>query len=58
MEFIPNTAAQQQEMLALLGLTRADLFRDIPPELVATSFHLPPRCASGWRSRPAKTRPA
>jgi glycine dehydrogenase subunit 1 len=42
MEFVSNTAAQQQEMLAVLGLTPADLFRDIPPELVAASFHLPP----------------
>jgi glycine dehydrogenase subunit 1 len=41
MEFIPNTADQQKEMLAAVGLTMADLFRDVPPELMARSFHLP-----------------
>jgi glycine dehydrogenase subunit 1 len=41
MEFIPNTAEQQNEMLAAIGLTMADLFRDVPPELMARSFNLP-----------------
>jgi glycine dehydrogenase subunit 1 len=41
MEFIPNTADQQKEMLAAVGLTMADLFRDVPPELMARSFNLP-----------------
>ncbi len=41
MEFIPHTAGQRQEMLAATGLTMADLFGDIPPELMAKSFHLP-----------------
>jgi glycine dehydrogenase subunit 1 len=41
MEFIPHTAGQRQEMLDAMGLTMADLFRDIPPELTARSFNLP-----------------
>ena len=41
MEFIPNTAEQQKEMLAAIGLTMADLFRDVPPELMARPFNLP-----------------
>ncbi|MBN1507864.1 MAG: aminomethyl-transferring glycine dehydrogenase subunit GcvPA [Sedimentisphaerales bacterium] len=41
MEFIPHTAEQRQEMLDAMGLTMSDLFRDIPPELMANSFHLP-----------------
>jgi len=41
MEFIPNTAEQRQEMLDGMGLTMADLFSDIPPELMAESFNLP-----------------
>jgi len=41
MEFIANTAEQQKEMLAAIGLTMADLFRDVPPELMAKSFDLP-----------------
>ena len=41
MEFIPNTAEQQKEMLESIGLTMADLFGDVPPELMATSFNLP-----------------
>jgi glycine dehydrogenase subunit 1 len=41
MEFIPNTAEQQKEMLASIGLTMADLFRDVPPELMAKSLNLP-----------------
>jgi len=41
MEFIPNTAEQQNEMLGALGLTMADLFADVPPELLAESFRLP-----------------
>jgi glycine dehydrogenase subunit 1 len=41
MEFIPNTAEQQKEMLASIGLTMGDLFRDVPPELMARSFNLP-----------------
>jgi glycine dehydrogenase subunit 1 len=41
MEFIPNTAEQQKEMLDAIGLTMQDLFGDIPPELMAGSFNLP-----------------
>jgi glycine dehydrogenase subunit 1 len=41
MEFIPNTAEQQKEMLEAMGLTMADLFRDVPPALMAKSFNLP-----------------
>jgi glycine dehydrogenase subunit 1 len=41
MEFISNTPAQQTEMLDAIGLAMADLFRDVPPELMAPSFRLP-----------------
>jgi glycine dehydrogenase subunit 1 len=41
MEFIANTAEQQRQMLESIGLTMADLFRDVPPELMAESFNLP-----------------
>jgi glycine dehydrogenase subunit 1 len=41
MEFIPNTAEQQKEMLAAIGLTMDDLFSDVPPKLMAKSFNLP-----------------
>ncbi len=41
MEFIPNTPAQQREMLDSIGLTVADLFSDVPPELMARSLRLP-----------------
>ena len=41
MEFIPHTPEQEKEMLDAIGLTRADLFGDVPPELMAKSFSLP-----------------
>jgi len=41
MEFIPHTAEQRREMLDEMGVTMADLFSDIPPELMAESFNLP-----------------
>ena len=41
MEFIPHTAEQRRQMLDAMGLTMADLFRDIPPELMGGSFNLP-----------------
>jgi glycine dehydrogenase subunit 1 len=41
MEFIPHTPEQEKEMLDAIGLARADLFGDIPPELMARSFCLP-----------------
>jgi glycine dehydrogenase subunit 1 len=41
MEFISNTPAQQTEMLDAIGLTMADLFSDVPPELMARSLRLP-----------------
>jgi glycine dehydrogenase subunit 1 len=41
MEFIPHTAEQRKEMLDAIGLTMADLFRDVPPGLMAKSFDLP-----------------
>jgi glycine cleavage system pyridoxal-binding protein P len=41
MEFVPNTPAQQREMLDSIGLTMADLFSDVPPDLMAKSFRLP-----------------
>jgi glycine dehydrogenase subunit 1 len=41
MEFIPNTAEQQKDMLAAIGLTMEDLFCDVPPELMTRSFNLP-----------------
>lgn len=42
MEFIPNTPEQQREMLAEIGLTMDGLFGDVPAELMAQSFNLPP----------------
>ena len=36
-----DTAEQQKEMLDAIGLTMADLFGDMPPELMAKSFNLP-----------------
>jgi glycine dehydrogenase subunit 1 len=41
MEFIPHTPEQRRQMLDAIGLTMADLFSDIPPELMAKSFKLP-----------------
>jgi len=41
MEFIPHTPEQEKEMLDAIGLTMADLFSDVPPELMAKSFCLP-----------------
>jgi glycine dehydrogenase subunit 1 len=41
MEFIPHTPDQRRQMLDEIGLTMADLFSDIPPELMAKSFRLP-----------------
>jgi glycine dehydrogenase subunit 1 len=41
MEFISNTPEQQTEMLDAMGLAMADLFSDVPPELMAPSFRLP-----------------
>ncbi|UCC98554.1 MAG: aminomethyl-transferring glycine dehydrogenase subunit GcvPA [Phycisphaerales bacterium] len=42
MPFIPNTAQQQQQMLAEIGLTMDDLFGDIPEEFRTRQFKLPP----------------
>ncbi|MBN2181874.1 MAG: aminomethyl-transferring glycine dehydrogenase subunit GcvPA [Sedimentisphaerales bacterium] len=42
MPFISNTKEQQKDMLADIGLTMADLFGDIPPDLMAKDFNLPP----------------
>ena len=41
MPFIPNTPAQQREMLAEIGLTAEALFADIPPELRSGPLRLP-----------------
>jgi len=41
MEFIPHTPEQRRQMLDEMGLTMADLFSDVPPELMAKSFKLP-----------------
>ncbi|MCK5271969.1 MAG: aminomethyl-transferring glycine dehydrogenase subunit GcvPA [Sedimentisphaerales bacterium] len=41
MPFIANTEQQQNEMLNQIGLSRNDLFADIPPELRCRSFDLP-----------------
>jgi len=41
MEFTPHTPEQRRQMLDAIGLTMADLFNDIPPELMAKSFKLP-----------------
>ncbi|MHC4508904.1 MAG: aminomethyl-transferring glycine dehydrogenase subunit GcvPA, partial [Planctomycetota bacterium] len=42
MPFISNTAQQQEQMLAEIGLTMDDLFGDIPAEFRAREFELPP----------------
>ena len=42
MHFIPNTAEQQQQMLADIGLSMDELFADIPPDLMGRPFDLPP----------------
>jgi len=42
MEFIPHTAEQRKDMLDAIGLTMDGLFGDIPSELMANSFNLPP----------------
>jgi len=41
MPFIPNTAKQQEQMLADIGLSMDDLFADIPSELMHAIFDLP-----------------
>jgi glycine dehydrogenase subunit 1 len=41
MEFIPHTAEQRRQMLDTIGLKMEGLFRDVPPALMAKSFHLP-----------------
>ncbi len=41
MPFISNTAQQQEQMLAEIGLTREDLFSDVPPDLMGGDFKLP-----------------
>ena len=41
MPFVSNTPEQQERMLAEIGLTRDELFGDIPAELMAKSFDLP-----------------
>jgi len=41
MPFIANTAEQQKQMLAEVGLTMDQLFADIPGELKCPSFNLP-----------------
>jgi len=42
MPFISNTSQQQKQMLAEIGLTMDELFGDIPAELMAKPFDLPP----------------
>lgn len=42
MPFISNTAEQQKQMLADIGLTIEQLFDDIPAELRYDSFNIPP----------------
>jgi glycine dehydrogenase subunit 1 len=42
MPFIANTDEQRAEMLRQIGLTEADLFADIAPELLGAAFDLPP----------------
>jgi glycine dehydrogenase subunit 1 len=42
MPFISNTSQQQKQMLAEIGLTMDELFGDIPTELMAKPFDLPP----------------
>jgi len=41
MPFISNTAEQQEQMLADIGLTKEQLFGDIPAELRCDSFNIP-----------------
>jgi glycine dehydrogenase subunit 1 len=41
MQFIANTEEQRRQMLAEMGVTREQLFSDIPPELMCRSFNLP-----------------
>ena len=41
MPFISNTAEQQKQMLADIGLTIEQLFDDIPAELRYDSFNIP-----------------
>jgi len=41
MPFISNTIEQQERMLADIGLTKEDLFSDIPAELRARSMNVP-----------------
>jgi len=41
MPFIANTALQQQQMLAEIGLTMDDLFSDIPADMMCKDFNLP-----------------
>ncbi len=41
MPFIANTAEQQKQMLAEIGLTMEQLFADVPAELMADEFDLP-----------------
>ena len=41
MPFISNTLEQQDQMLAEIGLTKEDLFADIPAELLCEDFKLP-----------------
>ncbi|GAG40063.1 unnamed protein product, partial [marine sediment metagenome] len=42
MPFISNTLEQQDQMLAEIGLTKQDLFADIPAGLLCKDFRLPP----------------
>jgi len=42
MPFISNTLEQQDQMLAEIGLTKEDLFADIPAGLLHEDFRLPP----------------
>jgi len=41
MPFISNTPEQQKQMLAEIGMSREDLFADIPADLMCKSFNLP-----------------
>ena len=41
MPFIANTADQQQQMLADIGLTMDNLFSDIPADMICNNFNLP-----------------
>jgi glycine dehydrogenase subunit 1 len=41
MPFIPNTPAQQQEMLKLMGMKMEDLFAEVPAGLLHEKFNLP-----------------